>query len=315
MLYSENLEEFIFNRHELLAESDELMIISGYVGPSPIERLRHLPFNTTVVYGMYGADGIQNTLHDTLVGLQNTIDNVNIHYSNIPVHSKCYAWRSNGSIVHALVGSANFSSNGLRTPYREILAETTRDTFQPLNTYIQRVINNSISCLEVGLARAIQPVITCRLTLLGRDGEVQNAAGLNWGQNPENHTRPNDAYIKIRTEDIRRFPDLFPPKQINPMRDGALGRRQRHNDAIEIIWDDGITMEGLLEANQTINGIIYPKQISSFPIKSQMGEYFRTRLGVPFGQPVRKHHLVRYGRTDVTVSKISECIYKFDFSV
>ena len=32
--------------------------------------------------------------------------------------------------------SANFSTNGLTTPYREILAETTRDTFTPLNDYI-----------------------------------------------------------------------------------------------------------------------------------------------------------------------------------
>jgi len=74
-------------------------------------------------------------------------------------------------------------------------------------------------------------------------------------------------------------------------------------------------MEGLLEGTQPINGVIYPKQISSFPVKSQMGEYFRRRLRVPLGQPVRKHHLVRYRRTDVSVSKISEGVYKFDFSV
>ena len=90
---------------------------------------------------------------------------------------------------------------------------------------------------------------------------------------------------------------------------------QRHNDAIEIIWDDGISMEGLLEGSQPIDGIIYPKQISSFPNKSELGEYFRRRLGVPFGQPVRRLHLNRYGRTDVAVSLINEGVYRFDFSV
>jgi FAD/FMN-containing dehydrogenase len=47
-------------------------------------------------------------------------------------------WKHNGEIVHALVGSANFSTNGLTTPYREILAETTRDTFKPLDDYITK---------------------------------------------------------------------------------------------------------------------------------------------------------------------------------
>ncbi len=146
MLYTENLEEIIFHRHEMF-QTDELIVLSGYVGPRPIQRLHTLPFHSRVVYGMYGAEGIQRVLHNSLIGLQNEIENINIFYSNFPVHSKCYAWRNRGQIVHALVGSANFSSNGLTTPFREILAETTHDTFNPLNDYITRVLNNSISCL------------------------------------------------------------------------------------------------------------------------------------------------------------------------
>jgi hypothetical protein len=318
MLFTENLEEIIFNRHQLF-QTDELIVLSGYLGPRPVQRLQNLPFNSKVIYGMYGSDGIQRPLHNSLIAIQNEIENVNIFYSNLPVHSKCYAWRNRGQIVHALVGSANFSTNGLTTPYREILAETTFDTFNPLNDYIARVLNNSQSCLEIGVADIRDVVVavgtTCMLTLLGKDGEVQNAAGLNWGQNPNNHTRPNDAYIKIRTQDIRNFPDLFPPKQVNPLFDDRRGRIQRHNDAIEIIWDDGISMEGLLEGSQPIDGLIYPKQISSFPVKSQLGEYIRTRIRVPLGQPVRKFHLERYGRTDIAISKLGEGVYKFDFSI
>jgi hypothetical protein len=318
MLFTENLEEIIFNRHQLF-QADELIVLSGYLGPRPVQRLQNLPFNTNVIYGMYGSDGIQRPLHNSLIAIQNEIANVNIFYSNLPVHSKCYAWRNRGQIIHALVGSANFSTNGLTTPYREILAETTFDTFSPLNDYIARVLNNSQSCLEIGVADirdvALAVGTTCMLTLLGRDGEVQNAAGLNWGQNPNNHTRPNDAYIKIRTEDIRNFPDLFPPKQLNPLIEDRRGRTQRHNDAIEIIWDDGISMEGLLEGSQPIDGLIYPKQISSFPVKSELGEYIRSRIRVPLDQPVRRFHLERYGRTDIAISKLGEGVYKFDFSV
>lgn len=317
MLFIENLEEIIFNRHQHF-QTDELVVLSGYVGPSPIQRLQNLPFNSKVIYGMYGSDGIKRPLHNSLIELQNGIENVNIYYSNLPVHSKCYAWRNRGQIVHALVGSANFSTNGLTTPFREILAETTLDTFIPLNDYITRVLNNSQSCLEIdidGVVDVIPPGTECMLTILGRDNEVQNAAGLNWGQNPNNHTTPNDAYIKIRVQDILDFPELFPPKQVNPFHEDRRGRPQRHNDAVEIIWDDGICMDGLLEGSQPINGLIYPKQISSFPVKSEMGEYIRTRIRVPLGQPVRRFHLERYGRTDIAVSSLGPGVYKFDFSV
>ncbi|MBZ0198404.1 MAG: NgoFVII family restriction endonuclease [Ignavibacteriaceae bacterium] len=318
MLFIENLEEIIFHRHELF-QTDELIVLSGYLGPRPVQRLQNLPFNSKVIYGMYGSEGIQRLLHNSLIGLQNQIENINIFYSNLPVHAKCYAWRNRGQIVHALVGSANFSTSGLSTPYRELLAETTHDSFNPLNDYINRVLNNSISCLEIGGAEIIEEFetdgTTCLLTLLGNDGEVQNAAGLNWGQNPRNHTTPNDAYIKIRVQDIQQYPDLFPPKQLNPLHFDGRGRIHRHNDAIEIIWDDGVSMEGLLFGNQRVNGIVHPKQVSSFPSASELGVYLRNRIGVPLGMPVRRHHLNGYGRADIAVSIIGEGVYRFDFSV
>ena len=143
MLYTQNLEEIIFQRHEIL-DTDELIVLSGYLGPRPVKRLEELPFNSRVIYGMYGSEGIQTRLHNSLIRIQNSVENLNIFYSQLPVHSKCYIWRNQGQIIHALIGSANFSVNGLTTPYREILAETTRDTFIPLNDYLGHVLNNSI---------------------------------------------------------------------------------------------------------------------------------------------------------------------------
>ena len=319
MLYTENLEELVFNRHQLF-ETDELIVLSGYLGPHPVSRLNSLPFPSKVIYGMYGSEGIKPALHSFLKNIQeNTPPSLNIFYSQIPVHSKCYVWRRNGRIVHALVGSANFSTNGLTTPFREILAETTFDTFEPLNNYITHVLNRSISCLE-GMANSnvsiqiIQPN-RCLLSLVGSDGETQNAAGLNWGQNPKNHTNPNDAYIPIRIQDIKNFPALFPPKQLTPSDNDGRGRAHRHNDSIDIIWDDGKTMQGLLEGSQEIEGHVYPKQISSFPNKSELGVYMRNRLNVPLGQPVRKHHLDIYGREDIEISQLGDRVYSFNFKV
>ncbi|MBI5193798.1 MAG: NgoFVII family restriction endonuclease [Nitrospirae bacterium] len=58
MLFTENLEEIIFQRHELF-QTDELIALSGYVGPKPIQRLQTLPFHSKVIYGMYGAEGLE----------------------------------------------------------------------------------------------------------------------------------------------------------------------------------------------------------------------------------------------------------------
>lgn len=320
MLFNRNLEEIIFNRHNLF-QADELVILSGYVGPNPVERLRELPFHTKVIYGMYGSEGIKQNLHNSLLSLRNSISNIDIFYSIAPIHSKCYVWKNRGSIVHALVGSANFSSNGLRTPLREILAETTFDTFDPLNTYLSDILNNSIDCRQGVITSSILPtsrIITpyCRMTLLDpRTNEVQNASGLNWGQNPNNHTNRSDANIPIRSEHIRNYPNLFPPKQNFPQLSDDRGRIQRHNDVIEIVWDDGIIMEGLLEGNYPIEGLIYPKQISSFPEKRILGEYVRRRLGIPIDARVTRRTLEQYGKTYIDVSLLNEGVYYFDFSV
>ena len=54
MLYYEGLEEFIFSKHEILSEApDELIIISGFLGPAPVNRLKELSdMKVTVVGGM-----------------------------------------------------------------------------------------------------------------------------------------------------------------------------------------------------------------------------------------------------------------------
>ena len=66
MLFYQNLDKIIFSRYQLF-NCDELVIVSGYVGPHPIRQLGTLPIKSTVIYGMYGCDGIQQGLHNALV--------------------------------------------------------------------------------------------------------------------------------------------------------------------------------------------------------------------------------------------------------
>ncbi len=86
MIFYEDLEHVIFQRHKEV-NADELVILSGYIGPKPIENLGKLQLKTTVIYGMYASDGIGRGLHQSLLQLDAVNDNVKIYYSELPVHS------------------------------------------------------------------------------------------------------------------------------------------------------------------------------------------------------------------------------------
>lgn len=337
MLFYKDLETIVFTRSQLFV-CDELVVLSGYVGPAPVKKLQTLPIKSTVIYGMYGCDGIQKSLHNALVEENKTLDKVDILYSTIPVHSKCYIWKNKGEVVHALIGSANFSANGLTTPFKEVLAETTVDTFNPLNDYLKLVLNATIECDkatvkenkkrfgtgEVVTADKTYDKDICSMPLyIVENGKptVPLLSGINWGLAKLNgsHVNINDAYIRIGADLLEHYPDLFPVKQDCPSVGTAVGRRgHRHNDCIEILWDDGTTMTGLLEGSipKSINGKeeLYPKQIATTPKKSELGKYLRQRLGIAEGKPISYEDLKKYGRTTIDVSLQGEGIYYFDFS-
>ncbi len=341
MLFYQNLDKIVFTRNQLF-KCDELIVLSGYVGPTPVRQLSTLPIRSTVIYGMYGCDGIQQSLHNALLSENNSLKNVDILYSTIPVHSKCYIWRNKGEVVHALIGSANFSTNGLTTPFKEVLAETSIDTFDPLNEYLQKVIDRTIPCEEavvknnkrsfrfgenetIPLATQEYDKDVCSMPLyIIEKGTpiVPLQSGINWGMAKisGSHVNINDAYIRIGADLLEKYPLLFPKKQECPTDASAVNRTgHRHNDNVEILWDDGTTMTGLLEGSvpRTVDGQkeLYPKQISTTPKKSQLGKYIRTRIGIPAGKAITYADLQAYGRTTIDVSLQGEGIYYFDFSV
>ncbi|SEA15470.1 restriction endonuclease PLD domain-containing protein [Selenomonas ruminantium] len=331
MLFYQDLEEIIFTRSQLLPEVDQFVVVSGYVGIQPISRLREMDIPSQVIYGMYGANGIGAPLHRSLLRLENELSNTDIYYSQLPVHSKCYAWLKNNKVIHALVGSANFSVNGLNTDYRETLAEATTDTYAPLKRYIDFVMANSLLCTDPNIvtgsriqsAQRVQPddnsntdVNTYCLSLLDRSGNVPAGSGINWGFAPNGHNKPGDAYIKISTKAIRNRPNIFSPKQRTNSIFIPKGRPQkRQNDDVELIWDDGTVMRGLLEGSQIIDGNVYPKQISSFPEKNILGLYLRNRLGLmTLDRAVNIDDFNRYGRHTIEISRQNEGVYYLNFA-
>lgn len=340
MLYYQGIEDVIFSRHEITSkEPDELIIISGFLGPKPVERLKELPFKVTVIAGMY-RNGMDMRLYNALLKAQNENKNLTLYYTNIEIHSKIYIWKNKGEVLSALIGSANFSSNGIRTDFRESLADATRDTHISLDNYYNFIINNSsteaktyttqkkIDYTHVDTTfKNYNPDFsnTINIPLFNsKTQEVPPRSGLNWGFS-KGHVALGDAYIRIPKEALVGNEHLIPP--FDPDFETKKGKKKRNSDPIEIIWDDGYTMSASLEAWQLYQGKKYPKQLTSFSSKqpflngekiskkSILGRYLRNRLGVSLEHLITFEDLENYGRTDIALTLIEPGIYYLDFSI
>lgn len=332
MLYYTNLENIILHS-DIAKKSDKLFVISGYVGAEMIKTLEHFPSNIhfEIIYGMYGSDNISEPLHKKLIELQRSLPNVRISYSTVPIHSKIYCWFCNDEIKGGLIGSANFTINGLRKDFKETLCDITSESIDEYRKYFIYVRDHSIPCTDTRVSlkkhkhlstkadTKEQPHLSdgiCRISLLDKKGEIPLKSGLNWGCS-KGHVTKGDAYIRIITKYIRLFPDLFPQKKyVNGIfNEDSKGKPNRENDEVELIWDDGTSMIGLLEGQNVVDGIIYPKQLSTSPQKNILGKYIRKRLGnFPLDYILCKKDLQKYGRTHIDISKIGDGIYYLDFS-
>lgn len=313
MFYSENLKDVLFADFKS-ANIDEIVVVSGYLGPMPIQTLKDECFDkkAVVVYGMFAKDGIQADLHKSLIKIND--ERVSIRYSKTAIHSKIYLGLYKSEIICAKIGSANFSNSGLCNDGREVLVDADDSVFPNIKAYYSKVLEQCISCKDSSITCKEKKIGSkmndkdidrrCLLSLLS-NGNVPEKSGLNWGCG-QGHVSEGDAYIRISCEDIEKYPDIFPPKKY-------LGA-STENDVVEFIWDDGVVMSGLMEGTQEINNVIYPKQISSNPRKSILGKYLRNRLGVSYDKVITKADLDAYGRTNIEIEMISEGVYRLDFS-
>ena len=230
-----------------------------------------------------------------------------------------------------MIGSANFTISGLRKDFKETLCDIKPESMDEYQKYFMYVRNHSISCtdprvtlrkykhISTKAGTKEQPYLSnniCRASLLDKDGKMPLKSGLNWGCS-KGHVSKGDAYIRISTKYIKLFPDLFPQKKyVNGIVNvESKGKANRENDEVELIWDDGTSMIGLMEGQTVVNGVIYPKQLSTSPQKNILGKYIRKRLGnLPIDCVIRKKDLQKYGRTHIDISKIGDGIYYLDFS-
>lgn len=130
----------------------------------------------------------------------------------------------------------------------------------------------------------------CRIRLTTGSGDrerVPHASGLNWGQRPGRE--PNQAYLPVSV-DIQReqfFPDV--------------------GITFVLKTDDG--HEFICKRAQQNGKAIHSEN------NSDLGRYFRQRLGVTPGGLVSMGHLLKFGRTSVDIYKICEREFLMDFSL
>lgn len=304
--------------------ANQLYIVSGYATAAmasthlyTIQKV-NTDISISLIVGMSNQDGLSESNHRGLQNLMESADNFQCSYivNSPPVHSKVYAWFRDDHPVQGFLGSANYTQIAFHNRLRkeameESDASSGREYFKSLiddtiycthpdtdnliriynDRYYKRVKEGKSEIPEddtLTPKSVIEGLDSVKISLITRQGNVPERSGLNWGQRPGRN--PNQAYLSLSAEIYKTkfFPDL----------------------AIQftVLTDDGKT---LICSRAQQNG----KAIHTPQNNSQLGEYFRNRLGLASGAKVALNDLMKYGRTNVDFYKIDDETYYMDFSV
>ena len=307
--------------------ADTLYIVSGYASATmahrhfrELQRFRR-PVKVELIVGMTVQDGLSAKDHQGFRDLVSDTFSCRYVAYNQPVHTKTFAWYSEERPRVGFSGSANYTQSAFSGARREAMtehdAEESRD-------YFDLIRQDTVDCRDPQVANLIaihaEPEHSIRqandddleepdeaeaaarfagqldrlphqrISFLNRAGQLPQRSGLNWGQRPEAGREPNQAYIRLTAEVYST--DYFPPR----------------GEQFTILTDDGRPLV-------CVRAQDHAKAIHTSLNNSDMGRYFRERVGVPLGAPVTVEDLARYGRTDVDFYKIDEETYYMDFSV
>ena len=313
-----------------------LYIVSGYASATMVSRhfnrligdrrrrasfIRRQDLRIELIVGMAVQDGISQKDHE---GFQEIAREYNglfvcryVAYRP-PVHTKTFAWYADDVPNIGFTGSANYTQRAFGTSQREALMDHDAESAR---NYFDIIRQDTVDCSDPHVTDQIaiydEPNYSMRATSESREetdydesppeifsdlerlpheqvsfldnrGRLPQVSGLNWGQ--RQGREPNQAYIRIPVSLART--GFFPP-------------RFEH---FTIITDDDKSLI-------CVRAQDHAKAIHTPDSNSRMGLYFRHRLGLQEGSPVRLEDLERYGRTNVDFYKIDEETYYMDFSV
>lgn len=306
--------------------ADQICIVSGYASAvmvlSHFEALRKLNLNHVsikLIAGMCLKDGISLTNHTSFKNLMDIYSEqfeCSYIYKGLPVHSKVYVWLKDNKPIAGFAGSANYSQSAfLKSVLREFIVQIDPNMgFE----YFSQLIDDAIFCNHIETEdyitivkdsfyeklyyiskkdkediNIIQDSIDFQkitISFLDKNGDLPSRSGLNWGQRPEYNRNRNQAYIRLPSQIYTT--DFFPERTLH----------------FTVITDDHKQLI-CTRAQDNAKAIHTPHN------NSLLGEYFRSRMGLPSGSFIKKDDLIRYGRCDVDFYKIDDETYFMDFSV
>ncbi len=303
----------------LQIEADELNILSAYATPNMlswyiknIEGKASVPIDLNLIIGMAPFDNLSVSVHEgfrQLVSAELPREIASVRCSYVidrpAEHANLFIWSKMGQPVTAFMGSASFVQSSFIGNHRRELV----DFCNPIEAmaYYDSIIPRTVYCnhaeveeyvilrpthpvldLECNLVDELDSYDSVCLSLLTKTGEPGTRSGLNWGQRAGRE--PNQAYIPL-------------PSRI--AKSGFFPLEESHFTAIT---DDRHQLT--LRVEQQNN-----KAITTPVRNSDLGEYFRNRLGLENGAYVTRADLERYGRTDVKFVKLDDETFYMDFSV
>lgn len=301
--------------------ADTLNIVTGYASPTMVSwyltslqehrnRMKFPIVHVNLIVGMTPIDGIRASSHSgfqelhRVSGSDDIPDTFSCSYIfDFPaVRSNLYVWTKGAIPMTSFAGSAPFLQSSFLPSRIEDLMESTDpvDSFK----YYQSIEQRSMFCIHAEIEQQVritndfpseqqlqdQQVKTddeITLSLLTRTGTVGKRSGLNWGQREGRN--PNEAYIPV-------------PRDVS-----SSGFFPNNGQQFTVQTDDHKSLILRLEQDGD-------KALATPLSNSLLGEYFRGRLGLGNGQFVSLQDLERYGRHDVTFTKIDEEQFYMDFS-
>lgn len=293
--------------------SDELFIVSGYASATFI--LRHLleakVANPNMKLHLIIGMEFKRDEHPAYLRLLSKFQKsfFGYYYDGAPnVHAKAYCWYRNGEPSLGFTGSANYSQNGflpnkqlnqmtedspsdIKKLFDSLLPDCTPiDEYEPPQTDVK--LQDWGEDVEPGKIKWIKKGVSVRISLLKGDGDLSLAgSGLNWGHRKNKLKREtNQAYLRIpkATHEVKGF---LPPRAYT----------------FTVLTDDNESFDCTIQQQDD-------KGLSTTNNNSDLGRYFRKRLGVRDGAVVAKQDLVDYGRTDYLLTKLNDETFYLDFS-
>lgn len=336
MIYHSNLENEVFNRH-LKNSADELLILSGWTGVSPIHKLSKLPIKTSVIHGIKS----QVVKKNYLAAYQNITQNTktNVYIKNYYNHSKIYCWLKDKKPIDILSGSANFSTKGLNSPLEgESLFDVNQSAYQKTYDYLLNALNDSVvstkyiapvssitsvsNISNIQTNTSLDKVLSfnppkAEIYIGGQGRKMQLKSGWNWGHGKGNNA-PNVAEQRLRVDLIQSIPSLFPNNGVNINYNVGQALKNKRPNA-EILFDDGFVMDASFEQESKSQGQVFYKAFCSYPDKGTYGKYVRRRLGLSSTAlitdvDVNNWAKSRNGRDTITLELIEDGVYYCDFS-